>query len=123
LRGDAVREDGTLKEASEIEWLHSPSDEHNRLTPKRDGDTLRGDAMRENGTLKDASEIEWLHSPSDEYGRFFGQHEDRDGTSELEWPESPSTPSEHHSSFDKRKRQSSNESECEDEEAPKAKVS
>jgi hypothetical protein len=27
-RGDAVREDGTLKDADEMVWLHSPSDEH-----------------------------------------------------------------------------------------------
>ena len=26
--GEAVREDGTLKDASEITWLHSPSQEH-----------------------------------------------------------------------------------------------
>jgi hypothetical protein len=79
--------------------------------------------MHEDGTLKDASEIEWLHSPSDEYNRSLSQHEDRDGTSQLEWPDSPSTPSEHHNSLDKRKRQASNESGSEDEEAPKAKVS
>jgi hypothetical protein len=27
-RGDAVREDGTLKDADKMVWLHSPSDEH-----------------------------------------------------------------------------------------------
>jgi hypothetical protein len=31
--GDACREDGTLKDASEMEWLHSPSDERSQLEP------------------------------------------------------------------------------------------
>jgi hypothetical protein len=31
--GDACREDGTLKDASEITWLNSPSDEFSHLEP------------------------------------------------------------------------------------------
>ena len=29
LRGEALREDGTLKDASEMDWVHSPSQEYN----------------------------------------------------------------------------------------------
>jgi hypothetical protein len=47
-RGDALREDGTLKEASKMEWLHSPSDGYNRdLVFNHDED-----------------ELEWPTSPS-----------------------------------------------------------
>jgi hypothetical protein len=31
--GDACREDGTLKDASEMVWLNSPSDEYSQLEP------------------------------------------------------------------------------------------
>ena len=46
-RGDALREDGTLKDASEMEWLHSPSDGYNRDLVNQDED-----------------ELEWPTSPS-----------------------------------------------------------
>ena len=31
--GDACREDGTFKDANEMVWLHSPSDENSQLEP------------------------------------------------------------------------------------------
>ncbi len=50
-----------------------------------------GEACREDGTLKDASEMTWLNSPSDE-NRRLESNEKRSptGSSELEWPDSPS---------------------------------
>jgi hypothetical protein len=40
--GDACREDGTLKEASEIDWAHSPSAPNFREDSVLDGDTTAG---------------------------------------------------------------------------------
>ena len=50
--GDACREDGTLKEASEMVWLNSPSDENSRLEPNK----------KRSRSL--SSELEYPDSPS-----------------------------------------------------------
>jgi hypothetical protein len=49
LRGDALRDDGTLKDASKMEWLHSPSDGYNR------------------SLVQDEDTLEWPKSPSTSY--------------------------------------------------------
>jgi len=51
--GDACREDGTLKEASEMVWLNSPSDENSRLEPNK----------KRSRSL--SSELEYPDSPSE----------------------------------------------------------
>ena len=51
--GDACREDGTLKDASEMVWLNSPSDEHNQSKPN------------ENWGQSPSSELRYPDSPSE----------------------------------------------------------
>ena len=72
-RGDALREDGTLKDASEMEWLHSPSDENKHSLV----------SQHEDGTLNDASELEWPNSPS-EYNRSRNKRKRKDRGLELD---------------------------------------
>ena len=55
--GDACRPDGTLKDASEMEWLHSPSDlnppesRESSIGLKRKLANDEGDSSDENGDL------------------------------------------------------------------------
>jgi hypothetical protein len=51
--GEACREDGTLKDASEITWLNSPSDENRPLE------------SNEKRSPNSSSELEWPDSPSE----------------------------------------------------------
>ncbi len=51
--GDACREDGTLKDASEMVWLNSPSDENSHLE------------ANEKRSKSHSSELEWPDSPSE----------------------------------------------------------
>ena len=55
-----MREDGTLKDASEMEWLHSPSNEYNRSFATQDEDQ----------SYKNGSGVERPNSSSEYNGAF-----------------------------------------------------
>lgn len=79
----ALNADGTLKDASEMEWIHDPDDEipnlatlqSNIVDPAQPVCILfvyssevywrHIQALNADGTLKDASELEWDYDPDD----------------------------------------------------------
>jgi hypothetical protein len=72
--GDACREDGTLKEASEIMWLNSPSEENRCSKPNKKRSQSRPNdleypdsPLEENGYLKPNKKQSQSHSSDLEY--------------------------------------------------------
>jgi hypothetical protein len=105
--GDACREDGTLKDVCEMEWVHSPSDEYNHSLA----------TQHEGCSSEKRSELEYRDSPFEHNHSLITQDE-------LGWPNlSPEYNSSELSGKRKRRHLESKESESDAEQAPKTKVS